>query len=391
MARKTITRSRASVRSTQLFIGGERRDRKTMEFLRTLFSSGGFMPHGFCYLWSPGLVWLHAGSDSLIALAYSTIPVTLVYFIRKRRDMPFNWMFISFGIFILACGATHAMEVWTLWHATYWLSGAVKLVTAIASVTTAIMLVHIVPQALALPSPETLRLEVAERKLAEEALSKANGRLIKAHEEERARIARELHDDINQRVALLAMQLDRMRQDLPDSAADLRHDIGEANKQMSELGDDIQALSHRLHSSKLEYLGLAAAVAGFCRELSDRHGVEIDFHSEGIPKELPHEISLCFFRVLQEALQNATKHSGSRRFEVSLTGALNELNLTVCDLGTGFDFEGAVKGNGLGLISMKERMKLVGGELSIKSQPQLGTTIYARVALSPEKSAGTAG
>jgi len=253
------------------------------------------------------------------------------------------------------------------------------------------MLVHSVPQALALPSPETLRLEVAERKLAEEALSEANRRLIKAHEEERARIARELHDNINQRVALLALQLDRLSQDLPASAAGLKDEIKEANKQISELGDDIQALSHRLHSSKLEYLGLKAAVAGYCKELSDRHGVEIDFHSEGIPRELPHEISLCVFRVSQEALQNATKHSGSRRFEVSLIGALNGVNLTVRDSGTGFDPEGALKGSGLGLISMKERMKLVGGELSIKSQPQLGTTIYARVPVSLGKSAGAAG
>jgi signal transduction histidine kinase len=190
---------------------------------------------------------------------------------------------------------------------------------------------------------------------------------------------------------LLSLQLDRMRQNLPASSSDLKHDIGEANKQVSELGNDIQALSHRLHSSKLEYLGLAAAVGGFCRELSDRHGVEIDFHSDGIPKELPNEISLCFFRVSQEALQNGMKHSGSPRFEVSLTGTLNELNLIVRDLGTGFEFEGAAKGNGLGLISMKERMKLVGGELSIDSQPQFGTTIHARVALSPEKSAGAVG
>jgi signal transduction histidine kinase len=253
------------------------------------------------------------------------------------------------------------------------------------------MLVRIVPQALALPSPETLRLEVAERKLAEEALSKANRRLIAAHEEERARIARELHDDINQRVALLGLELDRIRQNLPASAVDLKRDIGEANKMISEMGDDIQALSHRLHSSKLEYLGLTAAVAGYCKELSDRHGVEIDFHSEGIPKKLPHEISLCFFRVSQEALQNAMKHSGSRRFEVSLVGALNEVNLTVRDLGTGFDPESVMKGSGLGLISMKERMKLVGGELSIESQLQLGTTIYARVALSRGKSAAAAG
>ena len=219
------------------------------------------MPHGFCYQWSPGLVWLHAGSDSLITLAYSTIPITLVYFIHKRRDMPFDWMFISFGIFILACGATHAMDVWTLWHATYWLSGAVKVVTAAASVSTAILLVRLVPEALALPSPEALRREVAERTHAEEALSRANRRLIEAQEEERTRIARELHDDISQRVALLAMQLDRMSLNLPASAADLKQGVEEAARQTSEIGNDIQALSHLLHNSKLEYQGLTAATA----------------------------------------------------------------------------------------------------------------------------------
>ena len=99
------------------------------EILEKLFSSD-FMPHGYCYLWKPGLVWLHVVSDALIALAYFSIPITLIYFIRKRRDLPFNWMFLCFGIFILACGTTHAMEVWTLWHGTYWLSGAIKIVTA---------------------------------------------------------------------------------------------------------------------------------------------------------------------------------------------------------------------------------------------------------------------
>lgn len=355
-----------------------------MQFFRTLLSSDGLMPHGFCYSWSPSLVWLHAVSDSLISLAYGSIPLTLVYFIRKRRDLPFNWIFICFGVFILACGATHAMEVWTLWHPTYWLSGTVKSVTAIASVTTAILLVQLVPRAVALPSPETLRLEVAQRKLAEEALSRANRRLIEAHEEERARIARELHDDINQRVALLAMQLDRMKQDLPNSTAELTQGIGEASNQVSELGNDLRVLSHRLHSPKLEYLGLTAAGGGVCREFAERHGVRIDFHSKGIPKELSQEISLCLFRVLQEALQNATKHSGSQHFEVSLIRAMNEVHLTVRDLGIGFDPADAMKGPGLGLTSMKERLKLVGGELSIESQPQLGTTIHARVALLPE-------
>jgi PAS domain S-box-containing protein len=148
-----------------------------MDFLRAVFSPNDFMPHGYCYLWNTNLVWLHVVSDSLIALAYFSIPITLVYFIRKRRDLPFNWIFVCFGVFILACGATHAMEVWTLWHATYWLSGITKAVTALVSVPTAVLLVRLIPQALALPSPEELRREITERKLAQEGLSAAKADL----------------------------------------------------------------------------------------------------------------------------------------------------------------------------------------------------------------------
>src|SRR6266436_2141855 len=148
-----------------------------MKFLDSLFLSIDFMPHGYCYLWKPGLIWLHAVSDSLIALAYFSIPATLIYFIRKRRDLPFSWMFVSFGMFILACGTSHIMEVWTLWHGTYRLSGAIKAVTAMASVPTAILLVHLVPRALALPSPEAMKLEIAERKRAQQALHEAKEEL----------------------------------------------------------------------------------------------------------------------------------------------------------------------------------------------------------------------
>ncbi len=148
-----------------------------MELLRDLFSPNNFMPHGYCYLWNTRLVWLHLISDSLIALAYFSIPITLVDFIRKRRDLPFNWIFVCFGVFILACGGTHVMEVWTLWHADYWLSGGVKAVTALASVLTAILLVRLVPQALALPSPDAMRLEIAERRHTEEALHRAKTEL----------------------------------------------------------------------------------------------------------------------------------------------------------------------------------------------------------------------
>jgi PAS domain S-box-containing protein len=128
-----------------------------MELLGRLFSSGGFTPHGFCYLWNPGLVWLHVVSDTLIAASYLSIPVTLIYFIRRRRDVPFHWMFVCFGAFIVACGATHVMEIWNIWHADYWVAGAIKGVTALASVATAILLIQLVPKALAFPNVNSLQ------------------------------------------------------------------------------------------------------------------------------------------------------------------------------------------------------------------------------------------
>jgi PAS domain-containing protein len=154
-----------------------------IEFLRELFSSD-FMGHGYCYLWKPDIVWLHAVSDGLIALAYYVIPVALVYFVRKRRDLPFHWMFFMFGIFIFGCGTTHALEVWTLWHGTYRLAGIIKALTAVASMATAVALVPLIPRALLLPSPgelcaANLRMEreMAERLRAEEALRTNEERL----------------------------------------------------------------------------------------------------------------------------------------------------------------------------------------------------------------------
>ena len=125
--------------------------------LQDLLSTNGFMPHGFCYLWNPGLISLHVISDSLIALAYLLIPLSLIHLVRKRRDIPFNWMFVCFGVFIVACGATHVMEVWTLWVPSYWLSGGVKAVTALASMPTAVLLIRLMPKALSLPHPDDLR------------------------------------------------------------------------------------------------------------------------------------------------------------------------------------------------------------------------------------------
>jgi PAS domain S-box-containing protein len=149
--------------------------------LGNLVSSDGFMPHGMCYLWRPGVLALHVASDSLIALAYFSIPFTLIYFVRKRPDLRFGWIFLSFAAFIIACGTSHVMEIWTIWHPTYWLSGGVKAMTALASVPTAILLVKLVPTALRVPSPSALEesnaelaSEVAERRAAEAQVRKLN-------------------------------------------------------------------------------------------------------------------------------------------------------------------------------------------------------------------------
>jgi PAS domain S-box-containing protein len=222
--------------------------------------------------------------------------------------------------------------------------------------------------------------DVTDRKLAEEALSGVNRKLIEAQERERTRIARELHDDIAQRLALLTVELGQF--DSPHLPADVGSRIGELRIQSSEIAADVQSLSHELHSSKLEYLGIATAMRGFCREFSEQQKVEIEFENHDLPSPLSPDISLCLFRIMQEALHNSAKYSGVRHFEVRLCGTSDEIYLTVSDSGAGFDVKAAKEGRGLGLTSMEERLKLVRGTISIESQPKRGTTIHARVPLS---------
>ena len=217
----------------------------------------------------------------------------------------------------------------------------------------------------------------SSEKLAEEALSAVSQRLIEAHEEESARIARELHDDINQRLALASVRLGYLKQSPPASAADLEQEIGAVSQDIADLVADIQALSHGLHPARLELLGLERAAAAFCEELSNRHDVTIDVRFENIPTAQPREISLCLYRVLQEALQNVVKHGGARHARVSLIGRVNTIELTVEDSGAGFDPHEAMRGPGLGLTSMKERLKAIGGQLAVHSQRGRGTTIHA--------------
>jgi signal transduction histidine kinase len=226
--------------------------------------------------------------------------------------------------------------------------------------------------------------DITERKQADAALARVSRKLIEAQEQERARIARELHDDFGQRLAMLTIEIEELQQSDFDLPAQVRNRFEELRKQTSGIAADIQILSHELHSAKLEYLGITAAIRGFCTEFGQHQNVDIDFQTHDLPSPVPLDVSLCFLRVLQEALHNSAKHSGVRSCEVRLWGTSDAIHLTVRDDGAGFDLEAAKVGRGLGLISMEERLKLLAGTLSIETEARRGTTVHARVPLSAE-------
>jgi PAS domain S-box-containing protein len=222
--------------------------------------------------------------------------------------------------------------------------------------------------------------DITTHTLAREALSTLSGRLMEAQEKERARIARELHDDLAQRAATLALELNQVGQELQSGTSEHAR-LRDICDQTTDLARDIQVVAQSLHSAKLEILGLAPAASSLCRELSARHHVEIAFSAQSLPENLSKDIALCLFRVLQEALSNALKHASVPQVIVTLRGTPEEVHLDVVDRGVGFDPEAIGQRQGLGLISMQERLHLVEGEIHIASRPGAGTTIHVRVPL----------
>ena len=224
--------------------------------------------------------------------------------------------------------------------------------------------------------------DITDLKRAEESLAEMTRKLIESQEQERARIGRELHDDINQRIAMLALELAQLK----ENPSEVESRVQEIRKGMAELSNDVQALSHDLHSSKLEYLGVVAGIRSWCKEFAERQKIQIDCALD-VKSTLPTEIGLCLFRVLQEALNNAVKHSGVKRVEVQLQEDAGEIHLLISDLGRGFNVEASSLGKGLGLTSMRERVRLVNGTISIESKPMGGTTIHVRVPLESQRAA----
>lgn len=224
-------------------------------------------------------------------------------------------------------------------------------------------------------------IDITERKQTEEKLRELSGRLINAQEEERSRVARELHDDLNQRMALLSIELEQLGQKIPEGQEDIRKRVRDLWTNAQEISSEIHRLSYKLHPTKLDHLGLASAVKSLCDELSHHHEIRIEFNQKGFPATLPKDVTLCVFRIAQESLRNVIKHSGVNEARVILDRNDDAVQLIVSDLGCGFNTNSELSTNGLGFISMRERLRLVGGRISVHSEPLCGTQIEVSVPL----------
>jgi signal transduction histidine kinase len=358
------------------------------DFLMKLFDAD-FVPHGMCYFWNPRIVWLHVSSDALIFLAYLSISCTLAYFVRRRKDLPFSWIFVMFAVFILGCGLTHLVEVWTVWHGTYRLAGVVKLVTALASVATAIQLVPLVPRALAIPSPEQLR--VANERLARrtEELQRSNAEL--------QRFAYAASHDLQEplrAVASYTQLLARRYRGQLDRDADEFIDYAVAGaKRMQPLIADLLAYS-RLDANPKgqgpasceEALALALA---HLRTLVRETGAEITH--DPLPVVLADRAQLA--QVFQNLMANALKYRNQAppRVHVSARRQGPMWLLSVRDNGIGIDPQYAERiflmfqrlhtsekypGTGMGLAICQKIVERHGGAIWLESEPGRGSKFY---------------
>lgn len=194
--------------------------------------------------------------------------------------------------------------------------------------------------------------DISARKRTEETLSTLNRRLIKEHEQERGRVARELRDDLNQRMALLQIRLGLFEQEVPDLPSEAREQLHSIAEVATNVSSSIHKLSHQLHPSLLDLVGLVPSVKGLRREFSDQHNLKVEFAHQDIPRQISEEVSLCLFRITQEALRNVAEHSGAAAARVELIGHEDRLELSISDSGARFSLEPAKKASGLGLISM---------------------------------------
>jgi two-component sensor histidine kinase len=315
--------------------------------LPDLFSSDGFMPHGHCYLWNPALIGLHVISDGLITLAYLSIPFTLVYLARKRRDIPFNGMFFSFGMFIVACGATHAMEVLTLWTPWYWLSGTIKAITAVASITTAVLLVRILPKALAIPRSSDLFEAHEKLRNANAVLESRTSELSEIlHEregllQEKTSLLQEVHHRVKNNLQMISSLLNLQARQIVDN--DMRAIFLESQGRVRSI-----ALLHEslYQSEDLGRIDMQQYVEKLVAMLERTHdagasGARVVAEIDRI--YLAPSVAVPCGLIVNELVTNSLKHAfagagdgAEREIRIEMRIVDDELTLRVADNGVGF-------------------------------------------------------
>jgi two-component system sensor histidine kinase UhpB len=243
---------------------------------------------------------------------------------------------------------------------------------------------------------QRLAKEIVERKATEAALVQSEaqvremaGRVVAAQEEERRRVSRELHDDVNQRLAMLAVGVGMLAKGLPDTRDAMVEKLEELKHKMVDVSQEVRQVSHRLHPSELEHLGLVQALRRDCIELDKQESIDIELDAPSEPESLPWETAVCLYRVAQESLRNAIKHSEAKKVRVTLAESGDGVQLSVTDDGTGFDIEESRRKRGLGLVSMEERVYLLRGKFSVQSAPGRGTELTAWVPTSVKRPSGS--
>ena len=318
-------------------------------------------------------VFVLAGPTATPAALYALLPLLLWSAAR------FGVGGVASALFVLALGATVcAIEGRGPFGATITLESIFGLQLFLFAIALPVLI-------LAVLMDERARSETAIRE-ADDALRDSYaqvqdlaGRLISAQEGERTRIARDLHDDVGQQLAAVAIGLSRVRQHLPADASDAAGDVARLQEGVDQIAHALRDLSHELHPAALRHLGLGVALKGHCREFAERHGIEVDFRAEGDLRSVTPEVALCAFRVAQEALRNVAQHAGTSGVRIRLAGIDGELRLTIRDDGRGFDRDVAAILPGLGLVSMDERVRALGGRLTIDTQRGEGTTVAIHV------------
>jgi signal transduction histidine kinase len=353
------------------------------------FASGQFLPHGHCYLWSPGVLWMNVVADILIAMAYFTIPFALLYIARRRRDLSFDWLVVCFGVFVVACGLTYVMDVWNVWHAHYWLQGIVKLLTAAASVPTAILLWRFLPGILMLPSQRQLR--------------DANESLARANRELEAFTASVSHD-LRSPLTTIAGQAGLLELSLPDATDEQKRRLSRIQgsvKQMSELIEALLVLSRisrqTLHREIVDVTALTESIVQDMRQKDPARNVEVVIQ----PNMAVHGDRRLVGDLFQNLIGNAwkfTSKTAQARIEIGQASGGSLATLYIRDNGAGFDMTYEQKlfkpfqrlhgtadfdGSGVGLATVARIVDRHGGRIWAEGKPNEGAVFYFTLPTAP--------